>query len=160
MYGIDAPEIGKNGNPPMAYADEAKAYTASKIDNKIVNVKLLRKDQYSRVVGKILTDECFPIDSFSSSGGKITTPSTVDTMNGFGSVCKPNSDHLDLSVGLAHNGYSLLYKGGGAEYDGGRNDLEREIQFAQVKKKGVWTNGVENVQTPADYKRSIKEKNQ
>lgn len=156
LYGIDAPEIGKNGNPPMAYADDAKEYTISKIKNKMVSVKLLRKDQYSRVVGKVVTDDCYPIDSNSPMAGvgKGVGPSASSMAM---SVCKPNYDHLDLSMGLAHNGYSTMYRGGGAEYDGGKNELDREVEFAQVRRKGMWTNGVENVQTPADYKKTLRE---
>ena len=148
LYGIDAPEIGKNGNPAMAFADEAKDYTSSKINGKIVNVKLLKKDQYSRVLGKVVTDDCFPTETSSSSN---------DPMMFGGKTCKPNNEHLDLSLGLAHNGYSTLYRGGGAEYDGNKNLLENEIRFAQGQRKGVWTNGIENAQSPAEYKKAMRE---
>ena len=134
----------------MAFADEAKDYATSKVNGQLVDVKLLRRDQYSRVVGKVITNQCYPIDSFSVMRTTNKTPS---------SSCKPNYENLDLSLGLAHNGYSTLYRGGGAEYDGNKNDLEKEIQFAQIQRKGVWTNGVENAQSPAEYKRAIREKN-
>jgi endonuclease YncB( thermonuclease family) len=150
LYGIDAPEIAKNGNPGMAYANESKDYTMSKVNGKIVNVKVFKKDQYSRVLGKVMTDECYPIDSFSTMKVSTTSPSAV---------CKPNYDYLDVSQGLAHNGLSTLYRGGGAEYDGNKNGLEKEIQFAQINKKGIWTNGVENAQSPAEYKRAMREAN-
>lgn len=151
LYGIDAPEIAKNGNAGMAYADEAKDYTFSKSKNKMVSVKLLRKDQYSRVVGKVVTDDCYLMDSNSPM------PSSSASMGMDMSICKPNYDHLDLSMGLAHNGYSTMYKGGGAEYDGGKKELEREVELAQVKRKGMWVNGVENVQTPGEYKKTLRE---
>lgn len=151
FYGIDAPETAKNGNPPMAFADEAKDYTSDKIYGKIVNVKLLRKDQYSRVVGRVMTDECYPIDSFRIIGSASAVPIGS-------SACQANYDNLDISLGLAHNGFSTLYSGKGAEYDGNKIDFEREINFAQINRKGVWVNGIENVQSPAEYKRAMKEK--
>lgn len=139
----------------MAYAEEAKDYTMSKTKNKMVSVKLLRKDQYSRVVGKVVTDDCFPVNSYSPLAGVEGKSVTSKSMSL--PLCKPNYDHLDLSMGLAHNGYSTLYRGGGAEYDGGKNELEREVEFAQVGRKGMWTNGVENVQSPAEYKKALRQ---
>ncbi len=135
----------------MAFADEAKDYTRSKINGKIVNVKLLKKDQYSRVLGKVVTDDCFPTETL------MPTSSSSDSFALGGKTCKPNNEHLDLSLGLAHNGFSTLYRGGGAEYDGNKSQLEKEIQFAQIQRKGVWTNGIENAQSPADYKKAIRE---
>lgn len=144
----------------MAFANEAKDYTIDKINGKIVNVKLFKKDQYSRVIGKVVTDDCYPMDSFTSSSilsSSPSTPSSVINTVMAQPLCPPNYDHLDLSIGLAHNGYSTLYSGKGAEYDGNETMLKKEIQFAQAKRLGVWTNGIENVQSPAEYKRALKE---
>lgn len=152
MYGIDAPETGKYGNPPMAFANEAKDYTMSKINGKIVHVKLLRKDQYSRVVGKVLTDECYPVTSIDNTIIR-SSSSLLDIVP----ACMPNYDNLDLSLALARNGYSTLYTGKGAEYDGNEIVFEQEIKYAQSERKGVWSNGIENVQSPAEYKRMIRE---
>jgi len=53
MYAVDSPELGKFGNPSMPFAEEAKKFTQSLVDDEIVSVKLLRRDQYSRVIGKV-----------------------------------------------------------------------------------------------------------
>ena len=139
LYGMDAPEVGKNGNPSMPFATEAKEYTLNKVGNQIVNVKLLRKDQYSRVVGKVIN----------TSSRECTQAAAATAAASY---------ECDLSLGLIHNGYGTMYKGKGAEYDEKKNDFEKEVEYAQRQKKGIWYNGVENVQTPAEYKRAIKGK--
>lgn len=126
VYGVDAPEIAKFGNPSMPRAEEARDYTEKLVGQKVVRVKLLRKDQYGRAVAKIQTRGILPV------------------------VTK-----TDLTKDLAKNGYGTLYTGGGAEYDGKREELEKLIQRAQRKKKGIWSEGM-NVQTPAEYKRARK----
>jgi endonuclease YncB( thermonuclease family) len=57
FYGIDTPEIAKDGNPGMAHADDATHYTKRKISEsgQIVNVKILSKDRYDRIVGVVTT---------------------------------------------------------------------------------------------------------
>jgi endonuclease YncB( thermonuclease family) len=110
----------------MSFAEEAKEWTSGKVNRKVVEVKLLQKDQYNRVVGKVTTTGTIP--------------------------------PIDLSVGLVHNGYATLYQGKGAEYDGNREILRKEITHAQGNRLGIWSNGVENAQTPAEYKRLMKAK--
>ncbi len=53
LYGVDAPEIGKFGKPSMPFAEDAKKFTQSLVDDEIVGVKMFRRDQYSRVIGKV-----------------------------------------------------------------------------------------------------------
>ena len=130
LYGVDAPETAKFGNPEQPYAREAKEYVAQQVEGQIVRVKLLRKDQYSRAVAKVtVRNRILPFW------------------------------RTDLTKGLAERGYATLYTGGGAEYDGKRDVLEKKIQRAQKKKKGIWSNGVDNYVDPAAYKREIKAKN-
>ena len=130
LYGVDAPETAKFGNPEQPYAREAKEYVTKQVEGQIVRVKLLRKDQYSRAVGKVtVRNRVLPLL------------------------------RTDLTKGLAERGYATLYTGGGAEYDGKRDVLEKKIQRAQKKKKGIWSNGVGNHVDPAAYKREIKAKN-
>ena len=126
LYGIDAPEIKKSGKsyPSMPYAEESKAWTADKVNGKIVEVKLFQKDQYNRAIGKV------------------TTTTTLSP--------------IDISAGLLHNGYATLYEGKGAEYDGNRDKLVKEIEYAQKNRLGIFTNGIENAQSPAEYKKMIK----
>ena len=130
FYGVDAPETAKFGNPEQPYAREAKEYVASRVDGKIVRVKLLRKDQYSRAVAKVtVRHRVLPFL------------------------------RTDLTKGLAERGYATLYTGGGAEYDGKREVLEKKIKRAQRRRRGIWSNGVGNHVDPAAYKREIKARN-
>ena len=46
-------QIAKKGFPSMPKAEAARDFTKAEIDNKIVNVKLLRRDQYGRIVGQV-----------------------------------------------------------------------------------------------------------
>ena len=130
LYGVDAPETAKFGNPEQPYAREAKEYVTRLVDGQMVRVKLLRKDQYSRAVAKVtVRNRVLPFL------------------------------RTDLTKGLAERGYATLYTGGGAEYDGKRDVLEKKIRRAQKKKKGIWSKGVGNHVDPAAYKREIKAKN-
>lgn len=133
LYAIDAPEIGKYGNPSMPFAEDAKDWLSDKAKGKVVKVKLLRRDQYNRVVGKVTTKRNF-IPSFIS--------------------------RQDLSLGLARNGFATLYTGGGAEYDDNLPKLKKEIERAKVKRLGLWRNGSDGVMNPSEYKRMMKSKPQ
>jgi len=129
VYGVDAPELGKRGNSSMPLAEEARDWAKNLVDGKIVKVKLLRKDQYGRVVAKVSVRRTIPF-----------LPRT------------------DLSMELAKKGYATLYTGGGAEYDDSRKQLEANIDYAQKKKRGIWWNGSATVMSPAEYKRTMKAK--
>jgi endonuclease YncB( thermonuclease family) len=112
VYGVDCPEIGefgyllfeavisffpsswlsvfnkaKFGNPSMPYGDAAKEFTEQLINNKVVRIKLLRKDQYNRAVAKVTTPGFLPFTK------------------------------KDVTLQLAERGLATLYTGGGAEYD-------------------------------------------
>jgi len=126
LYGIDTPETAKRGNPGQPYSQEATSYTSQQVLDQIVNVKILRKDQYSRVVGRVTTKR-----------------------NNLVPFLKK-----DLSTGLAEKGYAVLYKGGGAEYDGKRDLLEGRIERAKRKKIGMWSSS--DVVDPAMFKREMK----
>ena len=95
-----------------------------------VKIKLLRKDQYSRVIGSVTTQKYKYI---------------------------PFIKKTDLSQGLAANGYASLYTGGGSEYNGNFDKLNRKIKRAQNKKRGIWSNGVDGFVDPATYKKEVNE---
>lgn len=59
-------------------------------------------------------------------------------------------------MGLAKNGLAVLYTGGGAEYDGGRSELQSLIDTAKRRRRGMWYSGEVGVQTPAQYKQNLK----
>ena len=130
LYGVDAPETPKFGNEGQPYAQEAKEYVSKQVYDKNVKIKLLRKDQYSRVVGSV-TSQKYKYIPF------------IQT---------------DLSQELAANGYASLYTGGGSEYNGNIDKLNRKIKRAQNKKIGIWSNGVDGFVDPATYKKEVKAK--
>ena len=126
IYGVDAPEIGKFGKPSMPKANDAKKFAQRLVQDKVVRIKLLRKDQYGRAVAKVQSNGILPF--------------------------KPKKD---LTMEIAKNGYASLYTGGGAEYDGKKDRLERVINRAKKEKRGIWSNGY-NIETPAQYKKKIR----
>ena len=130
LYAVDAPETAKRGNPGQAFADEATQYTSKQVLDKVVRVKLLRKDQYSRVVGK------------------------VTARNNLLPFLKQ-----DLSVSLAEKGLASLYTGGGKEYDGNKDVLQKKIEKAKKKKIGIWSGKDGDYVDPAQFKREMKARN-
>jgi len=126
IYGVDCPELQKRKTdlPSQPFAEEAKDFASDLVLDKKVRVKLLRKDQYGRAVGK------------------------VESKGWFG--------RKDLSVQLIERGLASLYTGGGAEYDGNRELLEKKQKQAERKRKGIWKAGSDNRVTPAEYKRQQK----
>lgn len=130
LYAVDAPETAKRGNPGQPFAKEATEYTSNQVLDKVVSVKLLRKDQYARVVGK------------------------VTTQNKLLPFLKK-----DLSASLAEKGLASLYTGGGREYDGNKDVLEKKIEKARQKKLGIWSGKDGDFSDPAQYKRETKARN-
>lgn len=128
LYAVDAPETAKRGNPGQPFAKEATEYTSDQVLDKVVRVKLLRKDQYARVVGK------------------------VTTQNKLLPFLKK-----DVSVSLAERGLASLYTGGGREYDGNKDVIEKKIETAKQKKLGIWSSS--DFSDPAQYKREMKASN-
>jgi endonuclease YncB( thermonuclease family) len=101
----------KFGNEAMPMAHEATEFTRRLVDQKVVRVKLLRRDQYNRAVAKVFVKGWFPFTK------------------------------CDISIRLAEQGYATLYTGGGAEYDDKKDLIEKKIAIAKKKKRGIWKNG-------------------
>jgi endonuclease YncB( thermonuclease family) len=147
IYGVDCPETAKFGNPAMPFAKEATKYiqrrtkcnntTKNKSDFEtvggVVRIKVLSKDQYGRIVGKVKVKR--------EHGGGLGLFQTSD-----------------LSLDLLKKGLATIYTGGGAQYDGKKGLLDKTLKEAQKKKKGMWCKGTKNVQTPAQYKQSTKKR--
>lgn len=127
LYAIDAPETAKRGNPGQPFAKEATEYTSNQVLDKVVRVKILRKDQYARVVGKVTTQN-----------------NLLPFLN------------KDLSASLAEKGLASLYTGGGKEYDGNKQVLEKKIEQAKKNNLGIWSGKDGDYIDPAQYKREIK----
>lgn len=129
LYAVDAPETAKRGSPGQPFAQEATEYTTNQVLDKVVRVKILRKDQYARVVGQVTTrNRMLPFLT------------------------------KDLSVSLAEKGLASLYTGGGAEYDGNRQLLEKKIEKARQRRQGIWSGKEGDFVDPAEYKRNVKAK--
>jgi endonuclease YncB( thermonuclease family) len=126
IYGVDCPELQKRKSDPPSqpFAEEAKEFASHLILDQKVKVTLLRKDRYGRALGKVQTQ----LQKF------------------------PPLSRKDLSMELIQRGLATLYTGGGAEYDGNRELLEKKQKKAEKKKRGVWSQGKEMV-TPAEFKR-------
>lgn len=56
---IDTPETAKFGKPGQPFGPEAKSHLKSMLEDKLVYVRLLQKDQYSRAVAEVFTGK-FP----------------------------------------------------------------------------------------------------
>jgi endonuclease YncB( thermonuclease family) len=140
LYGVDAPEIsgkkkgggGVGGGQP--YSREARDYVVDVAYGKLAKVKLLGKDRYGRVLGRV---------AIVGVGDDTTTPS--------------EEDGEDLSVGLLDRGYAKVYVGGGARYDGRRSELEDRMAKARDEGRGMWADGVlSGSADPAAYKREMR----
>lgn len=129
LYGVDSPELQKrNSDPPsQPFAVEAKEFTSELLLGKKVRIKLLRKDQYGRAIGKV------------EGGRRILPP----------------FNRRDVSLELVQKGLATIYTGGGAEYDGNRDTLQDLEAKAKKRKAGVWSQG-QKMMSPADFKRQQK----
>mmetsp|Transcript_44759 Transcript_44759/g.50187 ORF Transcript_44759/g.50187 Transcript_44759/m.50187 type:complete len:331 (-) Transcript_44759:430-1422(-) len=52
---FDTPETAKFGKPGQPFGDDAKAYLTQLLENKVVKLRLLSKDQYGRAVAQVYT---------------------------------------------------------------------------------------------------------
>jgi len=134
LYGVDAPETAKFGNPGMPHAEDAKRAVSELVLGKIVRVKILRVDQYGRIVGRV----------------QVRRGTFLSALN-------YTLPLRDVSVFLGERGLVTLYTGGGAEYDNREGKLRSAISSAQRWRRGIWTEGKNTrIMTPAEYKRKHK----
>lgn len=142
LFGVDAPETAKFGNPGQPYSLEAKEFMNDQLYGKMVKVKLLSKDQYSRVIGSV------------------SATTTTPRLKFLPFITK--KEEYDLSLKLMERGYATLYTGRGAQYDGRREELVEKMDRAKEKRLGIWSirnddgKGEEYSVDPAAYKRAIK----
>lgn len=130
IYGVDAPETGKNKRQTsMPFGEEAAQLMTDLVYHRMVKIRLLRKDQYHRAVCVV---ETVPTGFFGRLRGS-----------------------QDVSMVLAEAGLAELYTGGGAVYYDKRAALEAAIAKAQRKKLGIWS--LPNRQSAAEFKREQKQ---
>jgi endonuclease YncB( thermonuclease family) len=125
---VDAPETSKSGpNNGQKFSEEAKIFATKHLLGKSVKLKLLSIDQYGRIIGLIF---------YKKDGLHVFT-----------------SSERNMSEELLRKGLAVVYRQGGAQYDGGIerwNLLEAE---AIRKKVGMWVNGSEKVELPSEFKK-------
>lgn len=125
---IDTPETAKFGKPAQPFAEQAKQELQRLIEDRIVHVRLLTKDQYGRVVGQVMV---------SRPGARLG---------------KLFSRKLSIEEVMLQAGLAEVYQGMGAAYGHKGKDfylaLERQ---AQQSKKGMWA--LSKRESAADYKR-------
>lgn len=61
---IDTPETAKFGKEGQAFGEEAKQYLRDMADQKVVNIRLLAKDQYGRGVAELRTGSVWPFRKY------------------------------------------------------------------------------------------------
>lgn len=130
IYGVDTPEVAKQGKKGQPFADTAKEFTADLVLHKMVRITFLRKDQYRRAVAAV---------------------TTLGACGGYCAILLPVLKAKDVSLELASAGLAELYTGGGAEYFNNRDVLERRIARAKTQRKGIWS--LSKRVSAADYKR-------
>jgi micrococcal nuclease len=140
---VDTPETAKGGNPGQPYAQEAKQFATDKLLRQRVRVKLLARDQYGRVIGRVFFKEPKSTSMFGWVGR-------------FFGGGNNNNQESDISEELLKSGLAVVYRQGGARYDGSIEHWNTLETQAQRNKLGMWQHGIQQVQTPGDYKKQVK----
>lgn len=130
---VDTPEIAKGGQVGQEFGEKAKAFTMKALMGKKVTIKLLSKDQYGRVLGTIRYRDNTILPDFLVS-------------------------KKDISEQLLLHGLAVVYRSGGAQYDGPIDRWNALEQQAIRAKRGLWMNGASKADLPSDFKRKSKEK--
>ncbi len=134
LYGVDAPELSrKKGGVDMPYSREATEYVADATRGGIVYVKLLGKDRYDRVIGRVTIEEGRGGGGDGGGDNDGGYGGNIHGANGEG-----GGEGVDLSCGLLTRGYASLYTGGGAKYDGRRIEMEGIVEEAMDEGRGMW----------------------
>lgn len=106
---IDTPETAKFGKPGQKFGQDAKEHLSKLVENKIVTVQLLQRDQYGRAVAQVRFPGTFPFT-------------------------KKYADEEMLKAGLAE-----VYTGSGAVYGRlGKEAYLSMEEKASKNKKGMW----------------------
>ncbi|KAH6904434.1 mitochondrial protein [Coprinopsis sp. MPI-PUGE-AT-0042] len=126
LAGVDAPESAYFGRPEQPGAATAKAWLTDQILGRKVYVRLIRKDQYQRVVAHVHRPwRFFP-------GLLYKGPSVSEMM-------------------LKH-GHACVYEQAGAEYGASGKEGYLALEEAAKKKRiGIWA--AEQGESPAEYKK-------
>jgi len=129
---VDAPEIAKGSSSGQKYGEAAKDFAVGAIMGKKVTIKLLSRDQYGRVLALVRYRDNTFLPNF---------------------LCSKK----DLFEQLLLKGLAVVYRSGGAQYDGSVDRWNLLEQQAIRGKRGLWKDGVHKVDLPSDYKRKSRE---
>eukprot|EP00596_Hydrurales_sp_CCMP1899_P004350 CAMPEP_0119039160 /NCGR_PEP_ID=MMETSP1177-20130426/8520_1 /TAXON_ID=2985 /ORGANISM="Ochromonas sp, Strain CCMP1899" /LENGTH=236 /DNA_ID=CAMNT_0007002707 /DNA_START=167 /DNA_END=877 /DNA_ORIENTATION=+ len=130
IYAVDTPETPKFGNSGQPYGEDASKFAEKTLLNKKISVKLLSKDRYGRIIGVVNYHK----DGFLGVKGK----------------------EADISEELVKEGLAVVYRQGGAQYDGSIQRWDKLELMAKKQKIGIWSQ--QKVQLPSEYKKETKEK--
>lgn len=177
LYGVDAPESPCFGLPGQPYAQESRQCLSDKcfdsklssiitknIIEKVVNKENMKKRKSKRPIkeqnkcektGNVQKNNA-PQDKKKKDEVKIYkkcifTPFAQDQYKRYVSEVKVGQ--TDLSMFLVKKGFSTVYYGKGACYNGKKEKLEKEEKKSRKNKIGMWA---EQVELPGEYKRRMK----
>ena len=111
---VDTPEKGQQ------LSEEARQFTSGELLGQTVQIKILAKDRYSRLLGVLEYDR--------GMEGK-----------------------REISAELLKRGLAVVYRQGGAQYDGRKADYERLEDEARKAKVGLWSGA--RLESPAEFKK-------
>eukprot|EP00698_Gefionella_okellyi_P001045 TRINITY_DN1091_c0_g1_i1.p1 TRINITY_DN1091_c0_g1~~TRINITY_DN1091_c0_g1_i1.p1 ORF type:complete len:186 (+),score=35.59 TRINITY_DN1091_c0_g1_i1:145-702(+) len=111
LAGIDAPEMAHFGGAGQPFAEEARDYLKSLIDDKMVTVELLQRDQYRRAVSMVW----------------VRKPWSLFRTN--------------VSLEMVRKGLAVVYTSAGAQYGDILPKLKDAEEKAKNDKVGMWKQG-------------------
>ncbi|KAI8973707.1 hypothetical protein BDF20DRAFT_915114 [Mycotypha africana] len=109
IAGVDAPEGAHFGMPAQPFSTEALQFLKKLVLNRTVEVQLLSRDQYQRVVAMAF----------------VRRP--------------PFFLKKNVSVEMVKAGLASIYEAKGAQYAGQFEQLQKYEAYAKSKKKGIWS---------------------
>lgn len=127
IYAVDTPETAKFGNSGQPYGEEATKFVEDRLLKKKVSVKLLSKDRYGRALGVVTYQE----DGLLFMKGR----------------------KADISEELVKKGLAVIYRQGGAQYDGNIARWDKLEETARRQKVGIWSQDATATELPSDYKK-------
>lgn len=118
IAGIDAPELAHFGKPAQPHSKDALQWLKAQIQGRRVRVYTYRRDQYERVVAKVLFRRCW----------------------GLG-VGWPRCWHRDLGLEMVRNGWAGMYEAKSGSCFGSESEekrLKHAEEEARQKGRGMW----------------------
>ena len=139
IAGVDAPEMAHFGNPAQPHAQESLDWLRATLLGRRMRCQLLRKDQYNRIVRRLLLYE----------------KKKADTQVAVPYISRMILPKRPLPLLMLQEGMAVVYTSGGAEFGPWGLDKMKAVEAeAKRQKKGLW--GLKRFEHPADYKKRMK----